>query len=347
MQLHVNPSHSQPIYRQLKEQIAEAISDRQLVPGETLTPQRQLAQQLVISPLAVERAYAELERDGLCEPFDGALYRVAALPRAALDSLAFDRRLKSLVEREVLLRELELARDIQTRLLPPRRIEGEGFSVESRSRPAGVVSGDFHEVILGVDGSVGVVVADVSGTGFGASLLMASVKAMLPFIAAELSVEETLRELNRRLHADLGKRQFVAMTFARLSPNRGRLTVANAGMPDPFLLRRGEAPHEVSVPGPRLPLGMREEVEYEAATLAIASPDRLLFYSDGIPEALTAADRPLGYEALYRLLADAHAESASDEGWIDRFLDRVRGATRPVPEDDWTALVVNSQPREV
>jgi serine phosphatase RsbU (regulator of sigma subunit) len=344
MNLHVTPGQSRPIYRQLREQIAAAISDSRLAPGEILTPQRQLAEELVISPLAVERAYAELEREGLCERLAGDRYRVAPLAESTLDSLALDRRLRSMVEREVLLRELEIARDIQTRLLPPRRIQGEGFSVVSRSRPAGVVSGDFHEVILAADGSVGVVVADVAGKGFGASLLMASVKAMLPFIAAELSPEETLCELNRRLHADLGRRQFVALVFARLEVGSGRLAVANAGMPDPFLLRRSAAPRELSVPGPRLPLGIRSEVDYGATELELEPGDRLLFYSDGIPEAPTVSGRQLGYQALRALLADAHRRPAADEEWLDDWLERIRDATRGEAEDDWTALLVERRP---
>ena len=70
----------------------------------------------------------------------------------------------------------------EKRLLPPQRIEGQGFSIAARNFPAHMVAGDFYDVVKLDDGSVAVIVADVAGKGMGASLIMASVKAVLPFV---------------------------------------------------------------------------------------------------------------------------------------------------------------------
>src|SRR5204862_108249 len=80
-------------------------------------------------------------------------------------------------------RELEMARSIQARLLPPPTMSGEGFSLEARNMAAHYVAGDFYDFIRLDDGSIVIVVADVAGKGMGASLTMASVKAVLPFVA--------------------------------------------------------------------------------------------------------------------------------------------------------------------
>src|SRR5438128_1051667 len=82
-------------------------------------------------------------------------------------------------------RELEMAREIQVRLLPAPRFEGAGFAVTARNLPASFVAGDFYDFVANDDGTVTIVVADVAGKGMGASLIMASVKAVLPFVARE------------------------------------------------------------------------------------------------------------------------------------------------------------------
>jgi hypothetical protein len=244
-----------------------------------------------------------------------------------------------LKEAEFAERELELARDLQSRLLPPPEIEGEGYRVAARNLAARVVAGDFYDVFRLADGAVGLTVADVAGKGMAASLIMASAKARLPLLAADRSPAEMLGELNRTLAAELSPREFVALAFVRYDPASGTATLANAGLPDPYLLRRGEPPLPLGVPGPRLPLGVRREIAYEAVEIRLEPGDRLLLLTDGLPEALTAAGEPLGYPALAALLAAGQAAEAP-LAWIDALLERVRNATRPALEDDWTALLL-------
>jgi serine phosphatase RsbU (regulator of sigma subunit) len=215
--------------------------------------------------------------------------------------------------------------------------------VVSRSFPARFVAGDFHDVLLHGDGTTGVVVADVAGKGFGASLIMASVKAMTPFIAERRSAADTLRSLNRRLCAELGRTRFVALAYARFSPATGTVELANAGMPDPLLLRAGQRPAAVEVPGPRLPLGVRRDVAYASTTCRLEKGARLLLFSDGIPEARLASGEPLGHEALAAIVGrhSARADFVHASGtWLENLLEGVQGDTAPTLADDWTAVVV-------
>lgn len=244
-----------------------------------------------------------------------------------------------LKEVEFAEKELQLARALQSRLLPPPEIAGEGYRVGARNLAARVVAGDFYDVFPLADGAIGLVVADVAGKGMAAALVMASVKAMLPLIAAGRTAEETLRELNRRLAAELSAREFVALAYARYEPLRGRLTLANAGLPDPYLLAATGSPTALAVPGPRLPLGVRKEVDYRALDVPLAAGDRLLLLTDGLAEAPVPGGEPLGYARLAELLSDG-ASGTSPLAWIDGLLERVRQATGPWLEDDWTALVV-------
>jgi Stage II sporulation protein E (SpoIIE) len=273
-----------------------------------------------------------------------------------------------LKEVEFAEKELRLARELQGRLLPPPEIAGEGYRVAARNLPARLVAGDFYDSFLLPDGGVGVAVGDVAGKGMAAALIMASVKAMLPLIAAGRSAAATLREINRRLAAELPGREFVALAVARFDPAGGRLELANAGLPDPYLLAPGQPPAPLVVPGPRLPLGVRHDVEYCSLGLCLAPGERVLLFTDGLAEAPAAGGEPLGYGALAALLAadesggqgyrdgegaggsrdgrDAHDDDVRESplAWIDRLLERVRGATQPLLEDDWTALVLERGP---
>jgi len=100
-------------------------------------------------------------------------------------------------------KELKLARQLQGRLLPPPEVDGDGYRVAARNLAARLVAGDFYDSFLLPEGAVGLVVGDVAGKGMAAALIMASVKAMLPLVAAERSAAATLREVNRRLAAEL------------------------------------------------------------------------------------------------------------------------------------------------
>jgi sigma-B regulation protein RsbU (phosphoserine phosphatase) len=244
-----------------------------------------------------------------------------------------------LKEVEFAERELQLARDLQSRLLPPPEIAGEGYRVAARNLAARVVAGDFYDVFRLADGAVGLTVADVAGKGMAASLIMASAKARLPLLAADRPAAETLRALNRALAAELSPREFVALAFLRYDPERGIATLVNAGLPDPYLLRSGEPPLPLAVPGPRLPLGARREVPYEALSVPLQPGDRILMLTDGLAEAPTSNGEPLGYPALASLIAEG-PDATAPLAWIDALLERVRTATRPVLEDDWTALLL-------
>jgi hypothetical protein len=281
--------------------------------------------------------------------FDGGLGVVLGLSLYSYEVLR--NRLASSIERihqqEVAERELETARAIQKRLLPPMPVEGPGYRLAARNLPARYVAGDFYDLCPGEEGAVGLVVADVAGKGMGASLVMASVKTMVSFVAPGRSPAEVLTELNRNLAAELGPRDFVALCFVRYHPSTGDFELANAGLPDPYLLAPGgspRSPRALPVPGPRLPLGMRSGLAYESLAGRLELGERLLVLSDGLPEALTAEGEPLGYERLEDLLDLAEE---SPERWLDLLVERIEALTGEPRQDDWTALVLERVPDRV
>lgn len=270
----------------------------------------------------------------LTVPAAGAIAVIAGLSLYTFSILRdrLEQSVSRLKEAEFAEKELELARSIQQRILPPTEISGDGYRIRAGNLPARFVAGDFYDVFQLPDGAVGVVVADVAGKGVGASLIMATVKTALPFLAAGRSVAETLREGNRRLRLRLESREFVALAYARYDPRTGAYELANAGLPDPYRVGANGPARAISAPGPRFPLGVRDEVAYESVGGVLAAGERLLLLTDGLPEAPTASGDPLGYEKFEALLSRAATPEA--------LFEAVRSATGPLLADDWTALVL-------
>ena len=246
-----------------------------------------------------------------------------------------EKSVERLKEAEFAEKEIELARTMQQRILPPPEISGEGYRIAARNLPARFVAGDFYDVFSLPDGKLGLVVADVAGKGIGAGLLMATAKAAMPFLAADRPVDEAMREGNRRLKTRLQTREFIALTYVRYDPRTGRFELGNAGLPDPYVVATDGRPRAIAVPGPRFPLGVRREVAYEMTSGTLAPGERLLLLSDGLPEAPTPQGEPLGYERFEQLLARDGLG-----GDPDALFDAVRAATSPTLADDWTILVL-------
>jgi hypothetical protein len=344
MQLHINPHDETPVYRQIQHQITRAIVDREIHPGDLLASQQELAVQLAVSPSAVSKAYRELQSDGLCDDACGGHYRVT-IPDLGSGRGSGTYLALSLLRRELLNQELRTAREVQNRLLPPSEISGKSWTISCRSYPAGALAGDFYEVIEHENGIVDIVIADVAGKGMAAGLLMATAKALVPQATTLDSPGATLGDLNDRLVPLLGNREFVAMACCHFDPRDGTLQIANAGLPDPYLLRPEGHTETLTVAGDRLPLGIRKGISYSTSKVSLASLDRLLLVTDGIPEAADLDGNPLGYEGLARLL-DPSANRPSDTAngstgpWLDRLLDQVSQRTGSMLDDDWTAVLL-------
>lgn len=342
--LHLVPDDPEPLREQIARQLRDRIVRGEISAGEVLPGHRQLARQHRVAPSTVEAAYENLVNDGLLTGSLEDEVKVAEVEPDRRRDMVERLQLDKLVAQELGRRELEMARDVQRRLLPPSELEGAGWEVAARCQPARVVAGDFYDVLQHPDGSIDMVVADVAGKGFAASLIMASVKAMLPFVTAKGGVAEALSGLNRRLAAELGRGEFVALTLARFRPGTGVVEIANGGAPDPYLVQSNQPPQPLSVPGPRLPLGIRPEVAYASRSVELVADERLLMITDGLPEARDADGEPMGYQALESMLS-LEGETGSPSSWLAGLFDRVQRRTGRMPEDDWTAAML--VPREM
>jgi sigma-B regulation protein RsbU (phosphoserine phosphatase) len=212
-------------------------------------------------------------------------------------------------ERQRMTREEHEARVIQQALLPKSSPYIPGFAVSGLSIPAGAVGGDWYDFISFDDGCWGLVLADVSGKGTAAALLMSATRGMLRSLAQTCSGPgEVLTRLNRLLVEDFPSGRFVTMLFAVLNPSTRTLTFASAGHLRPLLVDDQGARFLDSERG--MPLGLGRG-EFSESQVQFSKGSRLVFYSDGITEATGLSDEEYGAERMrdHILQPEASAES--------------------------------------
>jgi phosphoserine phosphatase RsbU/P len=215
-------------------------------------------------------------------------------------------------QREQMTREAREARVIQQALLPKTSPSIPGFTVSGLSIPVGAVGGDWYDFIPMDRGRWGLVLADVSGKGTAAALLMSATRGILRSLAeAACTPGEVLTKLNRLLVEDFPAGRFVTMVYAVLDPTKRTLTFANAGHLPPLLVTGTSAQFLDVERGIPLGLGPGDFSEVEV-NLPMGS--RLVFYSDGITEAENQKDEEYG---LARLQEHFSRMDASAEGLLD------------------------------
>jgi sigma-B regulation protein RsbU (phosphoserine phosphatase) len=235
--------------------------------------------------------------------FAGALARQA---QAALEGARLHR---VRLEKERQDRDLQIARGIQQSLFPRSSPRVEGFEVAAQSRSCFQVGGDYYDFIPLEDGRLGLVIADVSGKGTPASLMMASVHAWLQAMAGTARPTQVLERLNRFLHANTQTSRYVTLFYGELDPARRRLTYVNAGHVPPYLRRADGREGRLTTGGPVL--GLLEDVALEAGEVDLAQGDLVAVVTDGVTEALNPQEEEFGDERVRRMLAEAAGGGAA------------------------------------
>ena len=237
-------------------------------------------------------------------------------------------------ERERMSREAHEARVIQQALLPKSSPYVPGFAISGLSIPAGAVGGDWYDFIPLSDGKWGLVLADVSGKGTAAALLMSATRGMLRSLAeAGCGPGEVLARLNDLMVQDFPSGKFVTMVYAVLDPASRKLTFANAGHLRPLLVTNNGARFLDTDRG--MPLGLAaggfSEVEID-----LSPGSRLVFYSDGITEAAEASEEEYGPARLENHVVGANVSPESILADVRSF---VNGAGL---QDDATVIFIKA-----
>lgn len=242
-------------------------------------------------------------------------------------------------ERKLLALEEDLrtARNIQQSLLPKNNPQIEGLEICGLSIPAKEVGGDYYDFIQIDDSRLGIAIADVSGKGTPAALLMANLQASLRGQAfINPSVKDTVTKVNLMISRFMEMGKFITLFYGILDHKNKTLTFTNAGHNFPFLLSREGNLSKLEKGGTIL--GMLNYLEYEEETVQLKPGDTLLLYTDGITEAMNEKEELFEEERLLEILQTNQNVSAQELS--RKIVDKVNSFQGTLPQGDDITLVL-------
>jgi sigma-B regulation protein RsbU (phosphoserine phosphatase) len=244
-------------------------------------------------------------------------------------------------EQRALEQDLGLASEIQNGLLPKTRLRVPGWQVAYHYEPAGLVSGDYCDVISTEAGDFYFLLGDISGKGVAASMLMAHLHAIFrTLIPLRLSIEELMSRANRLFCESTLASSYATLVCGR-TDKAGRIEICIAGHCPPKLLRSG--PVESIEPN-SLPLGLFCSSEFSVKSMVLYEGDVLLLYTDGVSEARNPDNQEYGEDRLVSLLQKHH--TLSPEKLVEACRDDLTAFRAGVPKTDDVTIMALRRERE-
>lgn len=245
---------------------------------------------------------------------------------------------RQMLDKHRLEQQIVTAREVQASLLPSRPPRLPGYDIEGVNLPAWDVGGDYFDYFPLSDGRLGLVIADVSGKGVPAALLMATFRAALRTeVRQPRPISAIIDDVHQTLVESMDNTRFVTAVYGVLDPRDATFTYVNCGHNPPMLLRAGGNPE--FLPTDRWAVGMFASKTVAPSTVRLGRGDTLLLYTDGVIDVTDANQDDFGEDRLVRVVSGAAARPARDI--IDTLLraTRAHGGRRQF-DDDVTLLVV-------
>lgn len=242
---------------------------------------------------------------------------------------------EKLREKELLEKELQVARQVQVGFLPSGDIRIDGFDVTTFFRPAKEVGGDYFDIIPMKKG-IGITIADVSGNGVPASLVMANLHATLHALAEDCSLVELLNRINRSIFKNTPPDVFVTFFYGVLNNSTGKLQYVNAGHNPPLVVRQEGTVEELTQRG--VGMGILLDTSFHTGSITIHPLETMLLYTDGLIEAGLPQIEPWGEENLKSYLSTIYREST--DHMAELIFKKIEEPLKGVPQTDDIALVL-------
>ena len=262
---------------------------------------------------------------------------IAQIARFAAIKLETTRLREEAIQKRIMDEELKTASVIQRRLLPAPPTGVTGYTFAGMNRPCRTVSGDYYDFVVRPDGRVYFVIADVSGKGVTAGLLMAGLQASFRiFTRNDPKPAELMMQLNVALKDNLPQSKFVTLFLSRLDTLSGDVEYANAGHTPSLCIQR-DAVEELAETD--LVLGVISRAQYNNRTLQLSAGDSLVIFTDGLSEAEGIEQQEIASATLKEKVATLHGVAAEDI--VQTIEDLVLADVDTPVADDVTLVVVS------
>jgi sigma-B regulation protein RsbU (phosphoserine phosphatase) len=243
------------------------------------------------------------------------------------------------VEKGRLERELQVARDVQSNLIPRSTPDIPGWEFSALWHPARQVSGDFFDYIPLHENRLGIVIADVTDKGMPAALFMAHARSIIrASVVGPFQPSETIASANHLICTDPTEGMFVSLFYGQLDPIKGEMIYVNAGH-NPPLHYKADTSELFELPLTGFPLGIEDGSQYKQGLVTIQSGDIVLLYTDGITEAMNPEGDLFEPARLRRVLLEHKHKSVQEiQSVINDAVFRFIGSNEP--SDDVTLMVL-------
>jgi sigma-B regulation protein RsbU (phosphoserine phosphatase) len=245
---------------------------------------------------------------------------------------------RELLEKQRIEQQLRIAKQVQSALLPAADPIAHGYDISGTNVPTWEIGGDYFDYLPQPDGRLGLAVADVSGKGVPAALIMATFRAALRAQRVRGKPLDGIADrLNRILLDSMDASRFVTAFYGLLDPASGELGFANCGHNPPILLRGAGLRETLPSGGPAL--GMWREARFSPGSVTLLPGDVLVLYTDGVVEVMNPSGEMFGLDRLEGAVRAPHGASARAR--VDAVLEATRAfAGRDGYDDDFTLVIV-------
>lgn len=283
-----------------------------------------------VGPRANDETYSESDYNFL-----------SSLGNLALLSIQKTFLLEERIEKERLEEELNIAKTIQEGLLPAPIPEVKGLSIAARNISSLQVGGDYFDVIPTPQGNTLFAIADVTGKGMPAALLMANLQAMLHTLTPlDISLSSATDRINEIIYENTPADKFITFFWGSYNPELRRLRYVNAGHNPPLLFRKGQEKPEELTEGGMILGAMSSIMPYEQTDINIEVGDLLVFYTDGVTEAMSADEEEYGEERLLTCLQKHRKEEPN--AILKAVVDDILAFSDGIQHDDITLIVLKA-----
>jgi serine phosphatase RsbU (regulator of sigma subunit) len=253
------------------------------------------------------------------------------------------------IEKSRMEEELKIAHEIQADMLPKKAPKIEGLDIAANSISAREVGGDFFDFIeMGgneQEKRLGILVGDVSGKAVSGALVMAASRSTFRVLSdSRISLKEMVTIGNARLKQDVKKGMFVALIYAVIDPKQKTMTLINAGQTQPIVLSNDTSkPIFIDTEGDRFPLGILHECDYQETTVPLTHGNTIVFYTDGIVEAMNDKEEMYGFDRFMKVIDECKGLGSSTAFLGKLMADVTSFVNDAIQHDDLTIVVVKVQ----